>query len=400
MDEGIYRQPYRFVILALACALAFVGNYLQYQVSALATDVMGRLHIGTAEFQLLFLVPMLAAVFFSIPFGVLGDKVGPKKVIACAFLVTLAGSVARFVDLQSFPLQVACMFMMGVGMSALTANNAKTLGLWFGARTDFAMGFYYAFSCLGISVSQATASMFGSTEGSYLFATMALCVVILCWLCFDRNVPKGGSVPSDAMSKPTFGPMLRVRNVWLIAFAAGLTLSTTTGYAGILPQALELSRGMETTVSGQMASFLTLASMAGCIATPVLCARFKTTKVYLVVAGIVGTFVMALTWMVPDSGMALLAMMLLNGFTTNLLGPILQSLPIVLPDIGSRFAGSAGGIIGEVSLMFSFALPIVISAISGFDYTMNLTLLSLCYGLSLVPIAFLPRLNEADEIAR
>ena len=40
MTEAGGRQPYRFAVLALACALAFMGNYLQYQVSALAVGGM------------------------------------------------------------------------------------------------------------------------------------------------------------------------------------------------------------------------------------------------------------------------------------------------------------------------------------------------------------------------
>lgn len=379
-----------------------MGNYLQYQVSALGVEVMGRLAIGPAGFQLLFLVPMLAAVFFSMPFGVLGDKLGPKRVVAAGFLITLLGGFLRFADLESFPLQAACMFMIGVGMSALTANNAKTLGLWFGSKTDFAMGFYYAFSCLGISAAQATAGLFPDMEGSYLAADLVLAALIALWMLLDRNMPHGAAAPVDAMTKPTFGPMLRTRDVWLIALGAGLTLSATTGYAGILPQALELSRGMDTAAAGQMASLLTLASMAGCIATPWLCSHFGSGKTYLLAAGIFGAIVMMLTWAAPGTGAALLAMLLLNGFTTSLMGPILQSLPIVLPSIGSRFAGSAGGIIGEVSLLLSFSLPIAISAAVGPDYSWNLALLSLCYGASLIPVAMLPRFcgnSEATDAA-
>lgn len=88
---------YRFVVLGLACALAFMGNYLQYQVTALAVGVMDLLAIDTAGFQLLFLMPMLAAVFFSIPLGVLGDKFGPKRVVAIALRHRVSGRCAACV---------------------------------------------------------------------------------------------------------------------------------------------------------------------------------------------------------------------------------------------------------------------------------------------------------------
>ena len=141
-----------------------------------------------------------------------------------------------------------------------------------------------------------------------------------------------------------------------------------------------------------MASLLTLASMAGCIVTPFLCSRFPSTRGYLVCMGVVGTLVMLATWMMPGNGVSLLAVLLLNGFTTSLLGPVIQALPVVLPEIGPRYAGSAGGIIAEVSLLLSFCLPIVVSAIAGADYGLNFAIFSCVYALALAPVVLLPKL--------
>lgn len=389
-ERSAAASRYRFVILGLACALAFMGNYLQYQVTALAVGVMDLLAIDTAGFQLLFLMPMLAAVFFSIPLGVLGDKFGPKRVVAVAYVIALLGAALRVCDLSNFGLQLACVFMIGVGMTALTANNAKTLGLWFGKCTDWAMGLYYACSCLGISASQATAGMFGSIAMSYIASDVVLAAIVVLWIAFDRNMPPGELPPENAGSTPAFSRVVRNRNVWLIALAAGLMLSATTGYAGILPQALELDRGMDTISAGQMSSLLTLASMFACLLTPVFCARFGKVKTYLLAMGVLGAVVMFANWFVPGADAAFLAVLLLNGFVTSLLGPILQALPILLPGIGARFAGSAGGIIAETSLLLSFFLPIAVSALAGADYSLNFALFSGCFACALVPMAFLP----------
>lgn len=77
---------YRWLILLLTCGLCFLGNFMQYQVAAYATVIMPQMNIDPVGFSSLFLAPMLAAVFFSLPFGSLGDRLGPKVVI-------LAGSV-------------------------------------------------------------------------------------------------------------------------------------------------------------------------------------------------------------------------------------------------------------------------------------------------------------------
>lgn len=108
---------------------------------------------------------------------------------------------------------------------------------------------------------------------------------------------------------------------------------------------------------------------------------------------IVGAAVMFGTWLVPGSGFPLLAMMLLNGLVTCMLGPILQALPVMLPKIGTRFAGSAGGVIAEVSLLLSFLLPIAVSLVAGQDYGLNFAILSLCFALTMVPILLMPKLS-------
>lgn len=69
MEEKL--PSWRWAIVSVVCLLCFMANYMQYQVSALAVEVMPMLNIDTVGFSMLFLVPMLTAVFFSIPLGAL-----------------------------------------------------------------------------------------------------------------------------------------------------------------------------------------------------------------------------------------------------------------------------------------------------------------------------------------
>lgn len=92
----------RFAILLSVCCLAFTGNFIQYQASALALDIMPMLEINSVGFSTMFLVPMLAAVFFGIPFGLAGDKFGPKRVVATCFAIACIGGVAQ----DNHPLQL------------------------------------------------------------------------------------------------------------------------------------------------------------------------------------------------------------------------------------------------------------------------------------------------------
>ena len=139
-----------------------------------------------------------------------------------------------------------------------------------------------------------------------------------------------------------------------------------------------------------MAALVTVASIFGCVAGPAFAGRFKQLKAYLVVTNVLAALVMFITWYAAR-GALLWTVLFLNGFITSMTGPILQAMPVHLKGIGSKYAGSASGIIQTVSLLMAFLLPIMITSLAGSDYTMNMGLESLCFLASIVPILLLAR---------
>lgn len=388
---------YRFVILAVVCGLAFMGNYMQYQVSALALRIMPIMGIDTVGFSALFLAPMLAAVFFGVPLGVLGDRIGPKRVVSAMFCMSIAGGALRVVTQEYFAFQLVSMFLIGMGMAALSTNVVKVISLWFGKTTVKGIGIYYAVSCLGIVVAQATGALFPSTTVAYAAAEVVLVACVACWMLFDRNLPDGvAPLSQDEGALMAFAVAARNRNVWLIALAVGFSLAATTAYAGFLPQALEAGKGIDSALAGSMAALVTVASIFGCVAGPALCGRFCGLKTYLVVVNLIAAVAMFYTWYAAE-GAVLWTVLFLNGFLTSMTGPILQSVPVMLKGIGSRYAGSAGGVIGTVSLLMSYVLPVGISYIAGADYALNMGIESFSFCLSVIPVALLPRLNGKES---
>ena len=60
-------SSYRWVVLLVSCLIIFIADYIQFQLSALATEIMPALGIDVAQFSALLLAPLLAGVFVSIP---------------------------------------------------------------------------------------------------------------------------------------------------------------------------------------------------------------------------------------------------------------------------------------------------------------------------------------------
>ena len=142
-----------------------------------------------------------------------------------------------------------------------------------------------------------------------------------------------------------------------------------------------------------MAAIVTVGSFFGCIAGPAFCDKLGKFKGFLIVTTLIGAISMFVTWYTPV-GFLLWTILVVSGFFTAINGPIMQSMPVLLPEIGDTYAGSAGGIVGTISLLMSYFLPIGISAIADADYAMNMGLESLCFLLSVVPVFFLPELGR------
>ena len=203
MDKEMKLSGYRWVVLLTVCLICFMANFMQYQVSAWGVVVMDTLGIDVAGLTNLMLMPMLTAVFLSIPAGSLADRYGVKIVVSVGLILSVIGGFIRFFMIANFAAQLVAMFLIGCGIACLNANLAKVLGTWFKQQTSLAMGFFYAASCVAIVVAQAFSTMFPTLGISYLVAAVALAVTALLWILFMSNVPKGEAFLSPSPSSST-----------------------------------------------------------------------------------------------------------------------------------------------------------------------------------------------------
>lgn len=355
---------YRWMILFVVCLICFMANFMQYQVSAWGVVVMTTLGIDAGGLTNLMLMPMLTAVFLSIPAGSLADRYGVKLVVSIGMVLSAVGGFLRYFMINDFTVQIVSMFMIGFGIAALNANLAKVLGSWFKQQTSLAVGVFYAASCVSIVIAQAFSTYFPTLDVSYLVAAIAEAVTAALWIFFMRNVPEGEPMPEPEPVMKYIKIAAKSRGVWCIALAYGLTLASTTAYCAILPSALELVRGVDTATAGSMAAIITVGSFFACFAGPAAVLKLGKNKPFLIVTTVIAAVVMVANWFLP-LGTVMWVALVLNGFMTALSGPIIQAMTPDLPEIGAKYAGSAGGIIGTVGLLCSYFVPVIVSSISG-----------------------------------
>lgn len=400
MSEEKEKLPgYRWVVLIAVCLICFMANFMQYQVSAWGVEVMDVNGIDVAGLTSMMLLPMLAGVVLSIPAGGLADRYGVKNVVIAGLVVAVIGGYVRTFMIGNYPVQMVAMFMLGFGISCLNANMTKVFGAWFKHQTSLAVGFYYAASCLAIVLAQAFSTVFGTMYVSFLVAAIALTVVALFWIFFMRNAPEGEAVPEEEPVTKYLAVAVKNKNVWLIALAYGLTLATTTQFAAILPTALELGLVVETATAGSMAAVITVGSFFACFAAPAIAIWRGKNKGFLLISTFLGAAVMAINWFVP-LGPAMWAVLILNGFLSALSGPVLEAMIPALPGIGTKYAGSAGGLNTTVGMIICYFLPIGIAAVCGENWVLQFIVCAALFLASAICIALLPETGPKGKLAQ
>ncbi len=381
--------PYAWVMLFAGSFITFMANYMQYQASAWGVEIMDMLQIDVAGLTNLMLLPMLVAVFLSIPCGTLADRYGVRKVVSVGVILTLVGALLRTFFLYSYPIQIVGMLFIGCGIASFNCNLQKVYGTWFKERISLAIGIFTAMACAGVVVAQAASTLFTDIFSSYLVAAIAQAACTVVWVVFARNVPKGESMPEPEPVVQYLGKVIKNRYVWTLGIASGIILGADTAFTSLLPSALELGKGIETTLAGSMASILTVGSFAACFAGPALFMKMGKFKPFLALACIAGGLSLAVTWFVPD-GTPMWVMLVVAGFLSALAGPIVDSMLPSLPGVGVKYAGSAGGIYATLTCLFSYLLPILVSGVFGDNWMLNLGLQGALFVVAFLFIATIP----------
>lgn len=386
MNEGKL-SGYRWVILFVSAFIIFMIDYMQFQLSGLAHLIMPDLGIDVAQFSALLLGPMLAGAIISIPVGSLADRYGSKIVVTVCTVVSVAAGFGRLLS-GDFMSMAVMMFGLGFAGVAIQTVTIKIYGAWFQEKLDFAMGVFFAAACTGIASSLATSTLFPSVDAAFMFSAVALAVGLVLWVIFAKNAPAGTPLPEPEPVMKNLGVVVKNKYIWLIALACGFGLATATNYSGILPQAFIEVRGVDPTLAGSMAAFLQLTSIIGSIIGPMICR--KNPKLMVIFIAVFGGFIMIANWFAPF-GPLMWVLLLLNGVFSVASAPTIQAMPFSVKGIGLKYAGAAGGLVGCVSLIISYFLPIAIGAIAGTDYTLNFILEGAFYAAAAIPLALLPK---------
>ncbi len=181
----------RYFVVLLAISLAVLSYVQRVAISQAAEPITRDLHLRKEQMGLVFGAFGLAYALFEIPMGLLGDRLGVRRVLAqivlawsiCTALTGAAWNVASMVVIR---------FLFGAGEAGCFPNLTRMLSAWMPARERVtAQALMWAFARWGGAITPPLAllaiNLFGWRWAFVNFALAGIvwCAVFLFWFRDD-----------------------------------------------------------------------------------------------------------------------------------------------------------------------------------------------------------------------
>jgi len=225
--------------LAGFCPFA-AGYFLSFffrNVNAVISRDLGReFALSPADLGFLTSMYLLAFAAFQLPLGVLLDRYGPRRVVACLLCVAATGALV-FALARDFTMLSVGRALIGLGVSAGLMGAIKAFTLWFPlSRLATLNGFYLAVGGLGgLSATAPAEALLGPFGWRALFMGLAAASLLAAVLVFtvvpEKKLPARGETLGEQFR--SFGRIFSCVPFWRIAAALVLTHSAYQALQGL-----------------------------------------------------------------------------------------------------------------------------------------------------------------------
>jgi NNP family nitrate/nitrite transporter-like MFS transporter len=302
--------------------------------------------------------------------GLIVDKVGAKKIVTICLFVAFIGMSARIFANNYWTLYI-CMLSPGLAATFINSTNAKIFGQWFPAnKVSFAVGLFLAASALGMSLGTGTTAILPNIKVAFILAAVISLVMVFLWIFLmkDKGEDKREDVKETVSICTCLKKVLSSKGVIVAGLSIMCTYGTYMIISTYLPSAL-IYRGIDAVTAGATSSIVSIAYLVGCIGAPIILDKIGNTRILILILALVAAITSAFAWRAP-AGVMLIACLSIVGLAIGGLLPIFMALPIRIKEVGSKYAGTAGGIISTLQLLGAVVIPTyILVPIAGDNYT-------------------------------
>ncbi|MEM9223479.1 MAG: MFS transporter [Pseudomonadota bacterium] len=219
----------------LPFAVTYLVAYALRVVNAVAGEPISQeLGLSSADLGFLTSVYLFGFAVFQLPFGILMDRYGPRRVEAATLVLAVVGCLT-FALSQGFTGLVAGRALMGVGASLCLMAPFTAYRRWFSAeRMPLVVGLLLVFGGVGSGVgglpAEATMELIGWRGLFYVFAAlMLMCAISIVVVVPPRREPAADQDFSRMTRE--LGAVLKSRALWRVA---PLSAITQAGYLAVV----------------------------------------------------------------------------------------------------------------------------------------------------------------------
>ena len=275
--------PHRFRVLALLCGLTTLTYMDRICISIVGVRIKADLHLSNEQFGWVLAAFALAYALFEIPSGMLGDRIGPRKVFIrivlwWSFFTAVTGVVGGLISL------LVVRFLFGIGESGTYPNSILAVSRWFPVKE---MGKALSWVGIGSQIGAALAPLiivplavaYGWRVPFYVIGAIGLIWIAVCWAWFRDFPAQMKGMPDDekkmiaASCRHNYSQhqvpwRLIVKNstLWPLMLMYFCCQWANYFFIAWMPVYLQEGRGLSENTMKQVTSTLFIAGIAGFIA--------------------------------------------------------------------------------------------------------------------------------------
>ena len=375
--------------------LAYVGFGLtSNSMAPLVAQITADLHLSHTAMGFVLGAWQLVYIGSAIACGAFLDRFGIRRGILVSGCVIILSGVLR-ASAENFATLLLAVGIFGLGGPLISAGAPKLVSQWFtGVERGRAMGIIITGAAVGgilsltLTHSVLMPLLGGNWRNVLLAYAVAMAGIMVLWVLVTRH-PAARAIERRAAAEPkppqmqTLRALLDLPAVRIIMFMNVGVFAFNHGFNNWLPELLRHG-GMTPDNAGYWAA---IPALVGITASPII-SRFATPERRFRILGmLLGAALLATVLLQFSAGPTLFLGLILQGFSRGTLTAVLMLVLIESNGVGTRHAGSAGGLYftaGEVGGMLGpLAIGTVFDLSGGFAAGLGATsvLLAILVGM-------------------
>ena len=353
------KQRKAIIITLLVFAGMFLGNYGLYQMAAIPSQVYEAYQLNDTQFSSAMTAPMVPAIFFSILLGVFADRFGIKRLASFCAILGMAGYALRWLG-NSYAMLYVGMFLTGFLVTVFNTNVSKIASaLYPPEKVATIVGILMTGSTASMAVAYGTTAFFPSMNTAFAFTAIATGILVVLWIFCVRQKDFEANAPTEAAEEIPIrkGIMTAVKskNVWLMGLALAAMLGGATVISNFQVVYLVSHRNYSEAVAGTFGTVLMVGAIIGSVGIPMFISKIKNPGVFLLAITLIAGACTAGMVILPVAGVYVASF--LNGFLRSGAISLAMVFPVMFPEIGPRYAGTATGVASTIQLFGAVVIP-------------------------------------------